>query len=378
MRLLFNATAALAGTSGSVHTVGLLSHLRPLAPDLDLVLLTTTGQQDLRARLDGIVEHHVIDAPQGGLARTAMLQMRLDGLRKKTGADFVYNKGNFHAIGASRQICFVENSNPFSAVPLGEPLLYQTRNWLLRRISNQALKHAEAVIFPTRLAQRLMTARSETRARQFVVPYGWELPVSRPPADAPRPFVLCVSSVLPHKNLRVALDAMRVLLDSKRFDGDLVIVGVSGVAGGGFYRQLIDQQIARLNLGDRVRLAGAVGPDELSALYRGAACLLMPSIEESFGIPLIESMGLGCPVVAAEVHGADADIYFMPFREICGEAAEYFPPFDAAACASAIANSLQPARRAELIAAGFERAQHYSWRAAAAGTVDVLTSLASA
>ena len=86
----------------------------------------------------------------------------------ETGADFVYNKGNFHAIGASCQICFVENSNPFSAVPLGEPLLYQTRNWLLRRISNQALKHAEAVIFPTRLAQRLMTADARTESSRSV------------------------------------------------------------------------------------------------------------------------------------------------------------------------------------------------------------------
>ncbi len=375
MRLLFNATAALAGTSGSVHTVGLLSHLRPLAPDLGLVLLTTPGQADLRARLDGIAEHCMIDAPHGGLARTAMLQMRLAGLRRQTGADFVYNKGNFHAVGASRQICFVENSNPFSAVPLGEPLLYRSRNWLLRRISDQALKHADAVIFPTRWAQRLMTSRSETRARQFVVPYGWELPVSKPAAPAARPFVLCVSSVLPHKNLRVALDAMRALVDSGSFDGDLVIIGVSGVAGGGFYRRLIDEQIARLGLGDRVRLSGAVATEELSALYRGAACLLMPSIEESFGIPLIESMGLGCPVVAAEVHGADADIYFMPFREICAGAAEYFPPFDAEACAAAILTAIAAPRRAELIRAGFERAQHYSWRSAAAGTLDVLKSL---
>jgi glycosyltransferase involved in cell wall biosynthesis len=86
-------------------------------------------------------------------------------------------------------------------------------------------------------------------------------------------------------------------------------------------------------------------------------------------------MGLGTPIAAAEVSGRDLETYFIPFREICGDAAEYFSPFDPDGCAEAMARTLDPDRRAALIAAGHARATHYSWRTAAEGTLKVFASL---
>lgn len=372
MRILFNATAALAGTSGAIHTVGLLTHLTDLSAH-EFVLLSTPSQQFLRDRLGQRVAHCVIGDMRSAVGRTAYLQARLGALQRRTGADLVYNKGNFYAFSGRRQVCFIENTNPFSTLRLDGPPAYKLRNALLRYISDLALRRADAVIFPTEHARKLITQRSRTRAPQFVVPYGWELP-DGPVPERPRRRVLCVSSVLPHKNLPLALDGFAAL-KRRGFDGELVIVGVSGVAGSGSYGQRIKTQIEGLGLAGSVRLMPPVGPDELAGLYRSSDCLLMPSLEESFGIPLIEAMGLGTPIAAAEVTGADLDKYFIPFREICGEAAEYFSPFDPESCADAMARALDPARRAVLIEAGRRRADRYSWRAAAEGTLKVFASL---
>jgi glycosyltransferase involved in cell wall biosynthesis len=374
MRILFNATAALPGTSGAIHTVGLLTRLSELS-DHEFVLLTTPGQQFLRELLGRRVAHYVIGDMRGAGVRTAYLQARLGALQRRTGADVVYNKGNFYAFSGRRQVCFIENTNPFSTLHLDGPPAYKFRNVLLRHISDQALRHADAVIFPTEHARKLITQRSRTRVPQFVVPYGWELPDDRSaPEQISRRRVLCVSSVLPYKNLPLALDGFAAL-QRRGFDGELVIVGVSGVAGSGAYQQRIKNQIDDLGLADSVRLMSPVGPDELAGLYRSSDCLVMPSLEESFGIPLIEAMGLGTPIAAAEVTGPDLDKYFIPFREICGEAAEYFSPFDAESCANAMARALDPARRTSLIEAGRRRADRYSWRAAAEGTLKVFASL---
>ena len=189
------------------------------------------------------------------------------------------------------------------------------RNLVLRQISDQALRHAAAVIFPTELARRLITQRSPTRAPQFVVPYGYELPTVPSPLPQARRRILCVSSVLPYKNLPLALDAFGMLKRKHAFEGELIIVGVSGVAGSGRYRREIEARIPALGLAGDVRMIPPVAPDELAGLYCGSDCLLMPSIEETFGIPLIEAMGLGTPIAAAEVSGRDLETYFIPFRE---------------------------------------------------------------
>src|SRR5206468_5199924 len=79
-------------------------------------------------------------------------------------------------------------------------------------------------------------------------------------------------------------------------------------------------------------------------IVTGVQTCALPIFEESFGIPLVEAMARGLPVAAARLpaHGD----YFMPYEEICGDAAEYFDAFDAASCADAVARAIQPERTA--------------------------------
>src|SRR5476649_1433201 len=125
MRILFNATAALRGTSGEIHTLGLLRHVVPLTTRHEFVLLTTPEQGYLREPLNAVVSHSIATGlGGGGLARTLRLQLSLGGMQRRLGIDLIYNKGNFYAPLAGRQVTFVENSNPFTTLALGEPLWY--------------------------------------------------------------------------------------------------------------------------------------------------------------------------------------------------------------------------------------------------------------
>jgi glycosyltransferase involved in cell wall biosynthesis len=155
-------------------------------------------------------------------------------------------------------------------------------------------------------------------------------------ADLGAPYVLTVATLEPRKNLETLLEAHRLL-------GRNVLLAVVGAEGWG-EQPLLDQP--------RVQRLGFVSDDELARLYRGAAAAVYPSRFEGFGIPIVEAMACGCPVVASSHPSLD---------EASGEAAVRADPDDAAAIAAAIEDAI--ARRDELAALGLDHASRFTWRA---------------
>jgi glycosyltransferase involved in cell wall biosynthesis len=188
------------------------------------------------------------------------------------------------------------------------------------------------------------------RERLRVVPNG-VAPVfatAEPPAaEIAGDYVLFVGTPEPRKNLARLVDATR--------RGDLRLV-VAGGEGWG----------AALPTGDaHVTALGFVEDDErLHGLYAHAACLALPSLHEGFGLPALEAMASGCPVVAARA-GA------LP--EVCGDAAVLVEPTSVESIAGGIAEAL--GRREELRTAGLARAAGFTWAAAAERLVDVYREL---
>jgi glycosyltransferase involved in cell wall biosynthesis len=151
-----------------------------------------------------------------------------------------------------------------------------------------------------------------------------------------RPYVLGIGTLEPRKNLTRLVEAWRLLRD------DLALV-LAGGEGWGSQEGLDDPGITKL---------GYVPDDDVGRLYRGAAVYVYPSLFEGFGMPVVEAMACGTPVVASSHPSLD---------EACGDAAVRVDPLDTAAIAAGIREALD--HRDELVVAGLEHARRFSWRA---------------
>lgn len=199
--------------------------------------------------------------------------------------------------------------------------------------------------------------------RTFVSGEGWQH-VSRFESDPsvlarhglrPKRYVLAVGSQSPHKNLQVLARAAAQLQSD---DYDVIIAGGADPRIFGH----VDSQ----TLG-RVKLIGYVTDAELRALYENAGVFVFPSLYEGFGLPPLEAIALGCPVIASNAAA-------MP--EVCGRGAKYFAPHDAAALARAIDAVMADDRERESLAsAGAQRLSTYSWNATARFHLSVLRTL---
>jgi glycosyltransferase involved in cell wall biosynthesis len=165
------------------------------------------------------------------------------------------------------------------------------------------------------------------------------------------------------KNLAKLLEAFAPLARAAP-DLDLVITGEHTADTGRVIRGA-----SAVGLLSRVRLPGWVPRDDLIALYRGASVVVYPSLAEGFGIPLMEAMVCGAPVVAAAA-GA------LP--EVAGDACLLVAPHDAQAMGAAVAGILgDPALRDQLSRLGRERSALFSWRETARLTLQVYREVAA-
>ncbi len=178
-----------------------------------------------------------------------------------------------------------------------------------------------------------------------------------------RPFVLAVGTVQPRKNYEMLVRAFRPV--AQQLPHALVIAG-----GKGWLDEGLTQEIARQGLGDRVRLTGFVDDADLPALYSAADLLAFSSLYEGFGLPLLEAMACGTPVLSSDASS-------LP--EVAGDgAAVLLSPHDATAWTAAILELLgDEAARQRLIAAGRAQSARFTWRAAARRLAELYRRLLS-
>ena len=183
---------------------------------------------------------------------------------------------------------------------------------------------------------------------------------------ADRPYLLTVGTLQPRKNLIGLLRAFRRLLERIGPDYLLVVAGRPGWGGG---RQPLEAEAERLALTDLVRFVGFVPDEDLPALYGGALAYVQPSFYEGFGLPVLEALACGAPVVAA-------DSSALP--EVVGQAGLLVDPRDPGSIAAALELLVrEPERRAALAAAGPAQAARFSWERCARETLAVLEAAGS-
>jgi glycosyltransferase involved in cell wall biosynthesis len=224
------------------------------------------------------------------------------------------------------------------------------------------------VIAPSRATLDECRAHGFDPDRLRLVPWGIEpRPVPAPEVTAFRSrhdlggrYVLWAGTIEPRKNLPVLLDAFAALT---RRDVTLVLAGPQG------WNEDLTTRLA--TLGERVRPVGFLTPDALRAAYAGADVFCFPSRQEGFGLPVLEAMAQGTPVVTSAGTAT---------AEVAGETGVLVDPDDVDGLRDALDALLDdPHRRARLGAAGHDRARdRFSWAATAAALEAVYHEAASA
>lgn len=177
----------------------------------------------------------------------------------------------------------------------------------------------------------------------------------------PNRFILNIGLIYPGKNIPNLLKAFKLVRQKE--DIKLVIVG----SGRRMYSQDLEL-IQEFGLQEDVFLPGYIDQQDLVAVYNLAELFAFPSLYEGFGIPILESMACGCPVIASKTGS-------LP--EIAGDAAQYVTPWDVEDIAQAICRVLADSHfRQELIQRGFEQAQRFSWATCARQTLQVFEEIA--
>jgi glycosyltransferase involved in cell wall biosynthesis len=176
----------------------------------------------------------------------------------------------------------------------------------------------------------------------------------------PERYWLYLGTLEPRKNLSMLLTAFaRWRQNGSPADQDVHLI----LAGGkGWYYDTIFAQAETLGLTEIVHFPGFVPDDELPAWYRAAELFVYPSRYEGFGLPVVEAMACGTPVICSNAPGV---------REVAGDAAIQVPPDDVEAwVASFSLAATQPEMLVELRSMGLARAKRFTWETAAAVTID--------
>lgn len=238
--------------------------------------------------------------------------------------------------------------------------------WLDATLMPRAIRRADQVIaVSTATAQDLKNAFPHAADKIVVIPEGVS-PLPEPGAfealqqiGIASPFVLFVGTLEPRKNLPRLLDAFAAIYREQRGCPPLVIAGGAGWGG-----QVLQEKCQALGLQEKVKILGRVDDQLLSTLYRHALCLAMPSLYEGFGLPLVEAMSLGTPVLTSNVSS-------MP--EVAGPAGLLVDPLSTESIKQGLKEMIgnKPSRDKRARAA-IEQARLFSWSQSARATLEVM------
>ena len=268
-----------------------------------------------------------------------------------------FSPANVGPFFLSGQVVTIHDTSVF-AIPQAYSLPFR---WKHRVLYNRLGQTARMILTVSEFSKReLARWCGLPTGRIRVIPEGREH-ILRIPADSTvferlkiglKPYFLCVGSNSPHKNFGVVLDALSRL---KHKDFEVII------AGGDFSR--VFQSPTRI-MPENARRVGYLQDAELRALYQNAAGFIFPSLYEGFGLPPLEAMTCGCPVLCSNA---------TSLPEVGGDAVLYFDPLNADELARLMEQlAAEPGLQSALRQKGARRAEQFSWQATARATWEAL------
>ena len=271
-------------------------------------------------------------------------------------------------------------------------LFFKTKRIGYQIVIKNAIKRSQKIIVPSNFVKEEIFSNFKVKPAKIVVTYeaaeeeysknwklesevllrkigNWKLPKRNP-------FLVYVGNAYPHKNLNNLLDAFKLLVDSSQSAVHRLKKTVNSepttdnlrliiVCPRDIFSQRLQSEIKNRNLEDKVEIKGYLKPDELSKLFQKAQAYVFPSLSEGFGIPGLNAMAAGLPVVCSDI---------PVLHEVYGEAAIYFNPHDPKDIAGKIKKVLTSDTGSELVKKGREQVKKYSWQKMAQETLEVYES----
>jgi glycosyltransferase involved in cell wall biosynthesis len=231
------------------------------------------------------------------------------------------------------------------------------------------LRSAGRVITATQAVKQEIIARFKTNANRIAVTQYAPREIFRPlPADdctatrqrlgVDEDFILYVGTIEPRKNLSTLVSAFDQILRQTSFRPQLVIAG-----GEGWMTDEFHHQVSKASLGDRIHFTGYVNDEDLAALYSSCSVFVYPSVYEGFGLPPLEAMACGAPVIAGDI---------PVLRETLADNALLVGPLDTNSLAKAIVSVLgDENERLRLSTLSRRHAAQFAWSETARMTREI-------
>jgi glycosyltransferase involved in cell wall biosynthesis len=355
VRVALDATPLLGTRTGIGHYVAQLSAALAKEPDVDVVLTAFTwrGQRQLRdVEVAGLAVHSR-RAP-ARLLRLAWGRSSFPPVEWFSGNVDVFHGTNF-VLPPTRQAAGVVTVHDVGFVLHPETVDRTSLAYL--RLVPRALERAQVIVTPSHAAaDDLVEVYGTDRERIVVTPLGVDPTWARatPPSrqwlqahGIPERYLLFVGTLEPRKNVHDLVQAHRLLRRDDPSTPMLVLAGAAGVGAVAFRP-------------DDVVWPGYVPQAELRSLTAGAAALVLPSRYEGFGLPALEALACGVPVVTTDI---------PVLREVTGALAEYVPVGDIPALAEALRRTLATEQDAASAAKRRAWAAQFTWERCAAATL---------
>ncbi len=334
------------------YAIEISRQLKMLSPDIKFVAPGNIIPDDLTEELN-IVSH-------GKMSGHLWEQLELPRFLKKMGNPLLINLGNTSPLHYKNKIVVIHD-----VAFLRNPGWFSTKFYLYYKfIVARAAREAVKVITVSEFSKKEITELLDIPADRIEIVYGAAAKESGDEIGKGKSqngrYILAVSSLDPRKNLENLIEAFA---GSGIKDMKLVVVG----AGNSIYRHKKFGAAVRSN--PDIVFPGYVTDEELSGLYRRSEFFIYPSFYEGFGIPPLEAMSRGCPVIVSGVSS-------LP--EICGDAALYVNPHDIDDIKRAMCEMLGNRElRLELIAKGRERVKLFSWNDSAVRLLKIIKGVAN-
>lgn len=344
------------------YTHALLDHMAILAPRHDFLAYRNFVQWFMEPeRLVSLPDHANVSDPLSGLAQDAIMSSWQHDLaiNQAPGRPDLVHSTSFQAprLSTAKLVLTVFDLS-FWAVPehTTDTIRIHCQTGVL-----DALEHAAGFVFISEHARNefdrfLPTYRRRGKIATIVTPLASRWPIVAQPAAGTGSYWLFVGSQEPRKNLAGLLDAYEAYAHRHPHPRPLWLAG-----GVGWNNESWQARLTSLEQRHLLRRLGYVPDEALPGLYQNAAALIFPSWYEGFGLPVLEAMTQGCPVICS-------DRTSLP--EVGGEAVHYINPAVPAGITQAMLQLEQdPARRNQLIQRGLAQAAKFSWAQTAKQTL---------